>query len=48
MKYGVGGVSMNIYLVYEHDSFDDYAVILVTKNENKAISLTGEETRRLE
>lgn len=34
---------MEVYLVYEHASFDDYAVILITKDKNKAIFLSGEE-----
>ena len=38
---------MRVYLVYEHHSFDNYAVILVTKNEEKAISLSGEKNREI-
>lgn len=34
---------MIIYLVYEHDSFEDYAVISVTKDEEKAKIVSGEK-----
>lgn len=33
---------LNVYLVYEHESFDEYAVILLTKDEEKAKFLSGE------
>lgn len=33
---------MDIYLVYEHESFDEYAVILLTKDEEKAKCISGE------
>ena len=33
---------MDIYLVYEHENFDEYVVILLTKDEEKAKCIFGE------